>query len=70
MLWRAKWIVDEPEAAEALPAVRGDSSDSRCSGGLNGDRRCLTWHGVTGCEVGREVRVQDSHLRSGASKRR
>jgi hypothetical protein len=58
-------MVDEPEVAEALPAVHGDSSGSGCSGGLNGDRRGLTWH-VTGCEVGSEVRVQDSHSRSGA----
>ena len=31
-----KWMVDEPEAAEALPAVHGDSSGSGRSGGLNG----------------------------------
>jgi hypothetical protein len=37
-------MVDQPEAAEALPAVQDDPSGSGCSRGLNGDRRGLTWH--------------------------
>jgi hypothetical protein len=37
-------MVDESEAAEALPAVSGRFLGSGCSRGLYGDGRAFTWH--------------------------